>query len=138
MSISDSVARAECVPSASTGAGRVVVFNNMITPYTDRLYRALAAEGLDLAVLSCARQEPNRAWAETLAPSYPHQVLEAFSIRLGPGRFAHLNRGIFAALDQLSPALLVINGFYPSMALAVLWAALRHVPLALTIDGWRA
>ncbi|QDK36058.1 glycosyltransferase family 4 protein [Sphingomonas sp. IC081] len=114
---------------------KVVIFNNMLTPYTARLYNNLVARGLDLTVLSCTAVESNRSWG-AFSVQFAHVVLPGMVVRLGPGRFAHVNRGVFRTLDRLSPDLLVINGFYPSMLAGYLWARWRKRRLALTIDGW--
>jgi glycosyltransferase involved in cell wall biosynthesis len=116
---------------------RVVVFNNMITPYTNRLYNALAGTELDLTVLSCTAQEANRSWVETFEPAYAHEVLPGKALPVGPSRYAHLNRGIAATLGRLRPDVLVINGIYPSMLIAAWWSVCSGTPLALATDGWR-
>lgn len=116
--------------------GRVVVFNNILAPYTARLYNALVESGMDLKVVSAAGTEPNRDWRAGDGNGFEHIVLPGFRLRLGPQRFAYFNRNIISTLNRLKPALLVINGFYPSMLIAVLWAMATRTPLALTIDGW--
>ncbi|GLH76761.1 hypothetical protein SSBR45G_16690 [Bradyrhizobium sp. SSBR45G] len=116
---------------------RVVVFNNMITPYTNRLYNELVAQGLDLAVLSCTEQEADRSWAGSFEPHYPHRTVAGISLPLSRSRYTHVNVGVGRALSALAPAALVVNGFYPSMLAGAVWAQLRGRPLALTIDGWR-
>jgi glycosyltransferase involved in cell wall biosynthesis len=115
---------------------RVVVFNNMITPYTNRLYNELVDRGLDLAVLSCVAQEPDRKWADSIAPRYPHDIVPGFSFGLSRSRFTHINFHIRRALRRLAPDILFINGFFPSMLAATIWAIANKRTLALTIDGW--
>jgi glycosyltransferase involved in cell wall biosynthesis len=116
--------------------GRVVVFNNILTPYTTRLYNGLVERGLDLAIVSASGAEPNRNWGQNTAIRFEHVVLRGIRIALGPQRFAYLNLGIFSTLSRLKPGLLVINGFYPSMLIAVLWTIITRTRLALAIDGW--
>jgi glycosyltransferase involved in cell wall biosynthesis len=116
---------------------RVVVFNNMITPYTNRLYNELRRGGQDIIVLSCSRQEANRSWADAITPLYPHFVLPGRSFAISTGRYVHVNFGIVSVLARLKPDLLLINGFYPSMLIAALWAIITRTRLGLTIDGWR-
>jgi len=118
-------------------APRVVVFNNMITPYTNRLYNELADRGLDLAVLSCTAQEPDRAWAKSFTPRYQTRVVPGVSLPLSRARHTHLNFGIGRALKELAPDVLFVNGFYPSMLAGAAWARANGRTLALTIDGWR-
>lgn len=112
-----------------------VEFNNMVTPYTRRLFDRLSADGLGLAVVSCTRSESNRRWRLAGESGFHHEVLRGISVEVGPRRFAHLNRGIFRTLSRLRPKLLVLNGFYPSMLLGLLWARLTRTPVALRVDG---
>jgi len=125
-------------PAARQGAtqGGVVFLNNIVTPYTNRLFNAAVEAGLSLTVVSAAEAEPNRAWGSLARSGYHHLVLRGFRVRLGAGRFAYLNRGVFRTLNALRPRLLVINGFYPTMLLAVLWAVVTRTRLMLSIDGW--
>ncbi|MES2043248.1 MAG: glycosyltransferase family 4 protein [Pseudomonadota bacterium] len=112
-----------------------VEFNNMVTPYTRRLFDRLNADGLGLAVVSCTRSERNRRWRLAGESGFRHEVLPGVQVEVGPRRFAHLNRGIFRTLSRLRPRLLVLNGFYPSMLLGLLWARLTRTPVALRVDG---
>lgn len=73
---------------------RVVVFNNMVTPYTNRLYNELVDRGLDLAVLSCTEQEPDRSWAGSFEVRYPHRTVPGVSFPLSRSRHTHVNFGI--------------------------------------------
>ncbi len=117
-------------------APRVVVFNNMITPYTNRLYNELVARGMDLAVLSCTAQEPDRRWAQSISPRYECRTVPDFPLPVSRSRYTHVNFGIGRALRALDPDVLIVNGFFPSMLTAALWAGRRRITLALTIDGW--
>jgi hypothetical protein len=126
------------VKDTIVSARRVVVFNNMITPYTNRLFNLIVKAGHSLTVVSCSAQESNRSWADTLAPTYRHIVLPGRFVRFGPSRFAHVNSRIFRTLNELDPDTLVINGIYPSMMLAALWASLRRRRLIFQTDGWKA
>lgn len=112
-----------------------VEFNNMVTPYTRRLFDRLSADGLGLAVVSCTQSERNRRWRLAGENGFRHEVLPGVTVEVGPRRFAHLNRGIFRTLSRLRPRLLVLNGFYPSMLLGLLWARLTRTPVALRVDG---
>lgn len=117
------------------GTVAVVELNNMVTPYTDRLFARLRQNGLGIAVLSCTIREANRDWVLDAERRYGHTVLPGVSFRVGPRRYAHWNGGIATALDRLRPKLLVLNGFYPSMLLGWRWARRTGTPIALRIDG---
>jgi glycosyltransferase involved in cell wall biosynthesis len=56
-------------------------------------------------------------------------------MRVGARRYAHLNRGIFAALSAWHGRRLTITGLYPSMLIALLWARATRTPVALHVDG---
>jgi glycosyltransferase involved in cell wall biosynthesis len=116
--------------------GRTVIFNNMVTPYSNRLYNELRERGHNIAVISCSDQEPNRSWAQSITPNYPHKVLPGYAFQLSEARFAHVNTGIFRALRGSRPSRLIINGFYPSMLSAAIWAVATGTPLGLITDGW--
>lgn len=116
---------------------RITILNNMVTPYTNRLYNAVSRAGLALSVVSCSARESNRSWGDNAPAVYPHIVLKERSIALGPGRYAHLNSGVGAALAATCPDFLFINGFYPTMLKGATWAALLGVPMGLITEGWR-
>lgn len=113
----------------------VVEFNNMVTPYTNRLFNSLADGGLRIGVLSCTARERNRQWGAIEQQRYTHRVLRGIELRVAPRRLAHFNLGIWSALSRMKPRLLVLNGFYPSMLAAWGWARWTGTPFALRIDG---
>ena len=47
---------------AAPALGGVVFLNNIVTPYTNRLFNAAVAAGVRLTVVSAAAGEPNRGW----------------------------------------------------------------------------
>lgn len=113
----------------------LVEFNNMVTPYTSRLFNRLAEDGVLLGVLSCTASESNRRWGEPGPKLYAHEILRGVELRVAPRRYAHLNLGIWHALGRMRPRLLVLNGFYPSMLIAWAWARWTRTPVALRVDG---
>ncbi|MEO7691164.1 MAG: glycosyltransferase family 4 protein [Sphingomonas sp.] len=115
-----------------------VEFNNMVTPYTDRLFTRLKNDGLELAVVSCTRAERNRSWSLSAKKPYAHEVLRGLELEVGPRRFAHLNRGIFRTLSRLRPKMIVLTGFYPSMLFGLAWSRWTGTPIALRVDGGEA
>lgn len=123
--------------SGTRRSERIVIFCAMLSPYTNALYNQLIGMGLQVSVLCCTEQEPNRSWARSFTPNYDNRVLRGVHIRLGSSRFAHFNLGIARALRAMKPDLLIISGFFPSMAIAACWAVLTGTRLGLTCDGWR-
>jgi glycosyltransferase involved in cell wall biosynthesis len=117
---------------------RVVICNNMVTPYTNRLFNDLVDRGIELHVLSCTLRETNRKWSGDYAKKYDHVVLTGFEYVLnGPTRVIHFNPGLWRALGHFKPELITINGIYPTMLVAVLWSLVHRIPMALLTDGWR-
>jgi glycosyltransferase involved in cell wall biosynthesis len=116
---------------------RVVVFKNMVSPYTNRLFNGLVEAGVNVQVASCVEQEPNRSWATTMEKLYESHVLSGVTVKVGTGRYAHASFGIYRYLNRVQPEAVMINGFYPSMLIAASWAIVHRKPLGLTIDGWR-
>lgn len=116
---------------------RITILNNMVTPYTNRLYNRLVRDGMRLSVLSCSAQEANRSWGDIEAAEYPHSVLAGRALDLGAGRYAHINSGIGAALARTQPDFLFINGIYPTMLLAAAWAFFHRTPMGFITEGWR-
>jgi len=112
-----------------------VEFNNMVTPYTNRLFDRLKNDGLEFAVVSCTRAERNRSWSVSPTKAYAHEILPGIELEVGPRRFAHLNRGVFRTLSRLRPRMIVLTGFYPSMLLGLVWSRWTGTPIALRIDG---
>jgi len=125
------------VTSARPSPARLdaVEFNNMVTPYTDRLFTRVNQDGLKLAVVSCTQAERNRSWRVPASKPYHHEILRGIELEVGPRRFAHLNRGIFRTLSRLRPKMLVLTGFYPSMLLGLVWSRWTGTPVALRVDG---
>ena len=117
-------------------AKRVTILNNMVTPYTNRVYEALWREGVSISVVSCTGQEANRSWGDIGRPIYPHTVLPGRAFRLGSGRYAHVNSGVGTALQRSRPDFLFINGFYPTMLMGAGWALARSLPMGLITEGW--
>jgi glycosyltransferase involved in cell wall biosynthesis len=118
-------------------ATRITILNNMVTPYTNRLYERLWQEGVSVSVVSCTSKEANRSWGENDRALYPHAVLPGRVLKLGPGRYAHVNSGAGAALSATRPDFLFINGFYPTMLSGAWWALRNGVPMGLITEGWR-
>jgi glycosyltransferase involved in cell wall biosynthesis len=115
---------------------RITIFNSMLYPNNHRVFDYLARTlPINLYLVSCIGREPNRRWSIPEAESYATHVLKGTWIKLGEGRFAHINYGIWKALNNTKPDLLIINGVYPSMVSARLWSSINKVPLAFYTDG---
>lgn len=114
---------------------RVQLFNNIMAPYTSRLWAALAAE-YQVLVCSCAGAEANRNWADDFSIRFAHVTLPGISLRLNPARYAHLNIGVWRQLRAFRPELVICNGFYPTMMIAALACLFLRIPYIIQNDGW--
>ncbi len=117
---------------------RVAICNNMVTPYTNRLFNHIVGiASFDLSVVSCTARESNRNWQERYAGCYNHTILRGVEFALPNSRSAHFNFGMWRSLRGLSPDLVAINGVYPTMLVAALWSYVHRKPLVFLTDGWR-
>src|SRR5690242_2522882 len=115
---------------------RVVVCNNMVSPYTNRLFNYIQGRGVDLHVISCTLREENRGWSGDYAKKYDHAILKGIQYRISGSRIIHLNWGMWRTLSRLQPELVTINGLYPTMLIAALWSFIHRTPMAFLTDGW--
>jgi glycosyltransferase involved in cell wall biosynthesis len=116
---------------------RIAICNNMVTPYTNRIFNHVVDRyGLDLTVISCAAREKNRQWSQRYAVQYRHVLLRGIEFDLPGSRTAHINAGMWRSLARLSPDVVAINGIYPTMLVAALWACAHRKPLVFLTDGW--
>jgi glycosyltransferase involved in cell wall biosynthesis len=116
---------------------RVAVCNNMVSPYTNRLFNYIEDRGIDLHVISCTLREKNRGWSGNYAKKYEHVVLKGIQYRITGSRIIHLNWGMWRTLSRLQPELVTINGLYPTMLIAAFWSLIHRTPMAFLTDGWR-
>jgi glycosyltransferase involved in cell wall biosynthesis len=117
---------------------KVAICNNMVTPYTNRLFNYIAdSKKIILEVISCTTRERIRSWPETYSKKYDHVVLNGIEVSLGGARILHINAGVWHALNTFKPDVVAINGIYPSMLIAAAWAHANRIPLVFLTDGWR-
>lgn len=117
---------------------RVAFCNNMVSPYTNRLFNYIATSGVvDLHVVSCTAREKNRNWTGRYAQKYDHIILKGIEFALAPSRIVHINIGMWRTLNRLKPDVVSINGIYPTMLVAVLWSLAHRIPFTFSTDGWR-
>ncbi|TGD95679.1 glycosyltransferase family 4 protein [Methylobacterium nonmethylotrophicum] len=114
----------------------VVVVTGALAPYTQVLYRALAA-ALDrpLAVLACTAREPARQWQLAAADGYDFSVLPGLRWHRDAVRNLYVNPGVVTRLARLRPAAVILNDFSPTMAMAALAARSLRIPYAIRTDG---
>ncbi|SFF53386.1 Glycosyltransferase involved in cell wall bisynthesis [Methylobacterium sp. yr596] len=123
-------------PVLSATARPVVVVTGALAPYTQVLYRALAAT-LDapLTVLACAAREPARQWQLAAADGYGFSVLPGLRWHRDAVRNLYVNPGVVLRLAALRPAAVILNDFSPTMAMAALAARALRVPYGIRTDG---
>jgi glycosyltransferase involved in cell wall biosynthesis len=109
----------------------------MVTPYTNRLFNEVARCGeIELTVMSCTAREKNRSWDTVYLSDYEHVVLKGVELSLAAERIIHFNFSAWSRLSAIKPAVVAINGLYPTMLICALWAISRRVPLVFLTDGW--
>jgi glycosyltransferase involved in cell wall biosynthesis len=116
---------------------RILAISEIPTPYRLPLYRALAArDDLDLEVVFCAADQPDRPWQlhDALA-GVPHRVLRNIPLRLRPrtsGFVYEVNPEIFAVLHDARPDLIVVGGYAVFAEQAAIGFARAHgIPYVL-------
>lgn len=115
---------------------KILVFNNIVSPYTSRLWSSLSSV-YKILVVSCSGGESNRNWSDDIANDFQHKILRGFCIKLSPARFAHVNIGFRKEIIDFNPDLVVCNGFYPTMLGVALICRLRKIPYVIQNDGWK-
>ncbi len=107
---------------------RVLLLTEIIAPYRIPVFNALARhEGLDLHVIFLAETDKKlRQWdIYKNEIRFSHQVLPSWRWRAGKGNFL-LNRGLWSALNKVSPQTIICGGYnYAASWEALLWAR-RH------------
>ncbi|KMO21014.1 glycosyltransferase [Methylobacterium platani] len=118
------------------GERPVVVVTGALAPYTQVLYRALAA-ALDrpLTVLACAAREPARQWELAAADGYGFAVLPGLRWHRDAVRNLYVNPSVVPRLAGSRPAAVILNDFSPTMAMAALAARTLRIPYGIRTDG---
>lgn len=112
---------------------RIVLVTNEPPPYRVPIFNLIAKSGLDFQVIFCAKREPNRYW--NLPPmEFEHRYLQERFATI-KGRYIHHNPDVFAALKQLSPDVIVNDGFNPTNLYAFAYAQLRNIVHVPMTDG---
>jgi glycosyltransferase involved in cell wall biosynthesis len=118
----------------STVSTRLVILTEIIAPYRIPVFNALASHPeLDLHVAFLAETDKSlrqwRVYKEEIRFSY--QILPSWRWRLGKSNFLG-NRGLWAALDTISPQVIICGGYnYLASWEALLWARRRRVAFVL-------
>jgi glycosyltransferase involved in cell wall biosynthesis len=95
---------------------RIVVLSEIPTPYRAPLYRRLAERpDIELDVLFCSREQPDRPWAlDGALEGVRHTYLPGFGVRFGGRRntFVYeVNATVVREIRRLRPDVLVIGGY---------------------------
>ncbi len=113
---------------------RLIIITEIISPYRIPLFNALAQRPeVDLHVLFLGETDPSlrewRVYWEEIKFSF--EVLRSWRKRIGRYN-ALLNAGVFSALNQYKPELILCGGYSYVASWASLWWARRHkVPFLL-------
>lgn len=102
-------------PVAAGRTARVSLLTNMVPPYRDTLFSAIAAspEVAQLRVLVCTEREVDREWSVPAPTTYAQKHLSGFTLNLPRGqdgrRILHFRFGIFWDLLRHRPDGLIIG-----------------------------
>ncbi|MEQ8731988.1 glycosyltransferase family 4 protein [Roseitalea porphyridii] len=102
-------------PVAAGRTARVSLLTNMVPPYRDTLFSAIAAslEVAQLRVLVCTEREVDREWSVPGPTTYTQERLSGFTLNLRRGqdgrRILHFRFGIFWDLLRHRPDALIIG-----------------------------
>jgi glycosyltransferase involved in cell wall biosynthesis len=113
--------------------GKIALVTNIPVPYRVPVYRKIVEAGIDLSVVYLAPREPDRFW--TLPQQDNYEVTLASRVITFRGRHIHIGSGIGAALDKLSPSMVVTTGYNPPHLRAFHWAIRNRRPHIVQTDG---
>lgn len=118
-------------PSNPVPRIRLAIVTNIPAPYRLPVYEQLTADpGIDLCVFFCSGREPDREWNLGQA-RFAHTFLKESFVSYR-GRYIHINRDVWPALQSFKPHIVVTTGFNPTHLLAYAWARIhgaRHVAM---------
>src|SRR5215510_12376445 len=103
---------------------RVAVLTNILTPYRIPLFEAIHQRVDDLTILLMAESEENRLWK--IQPStLKTVVLPGLHIRTPRSEVSlHFNRGVFKALRECNPDIVLSGGFTLANFIALVYCRL--------------
>jgi glycosyltransferase involved in cell wall biosynthesis len=113
---------------------RLMILTEIIAPYRIPVFNVLARRaGLDLHVIFLAETDETvrqwRVYKDEIC--FSHQILPSWRRRAGRTSIL-INRGLWSALNKVSPQVVICGGYnYPASWEALLWARRRRVPFVL-------
>ncbi|MGD0417552.1 MAG: glycosyltransferase family 4 protein [Terriglobales bacterium] len=119
---------------------RLVILTEIIAPYRISVFNVLARRaGLDLHVIFLAEtDETLRQWRVYKNEiCFSHQILPSWRWRAGKSSLL-INRGLWSALNQVSPQVIICGGYnYAASWEALLWARRHGVAFVLWSESNR-
>ncbi len=147
MRIDRRIAAAPCTPTTNvpTIAGptsrapiRVAIITGAIAPYTNRLFDSAASQlDVEIEVLACEAIEPQRKWLLPKPEHYTLTHLPGLRYHVSYTSHIYFNPAVIGRLRRSRPDIVVLDGFFPTVLLAALWAFRARVPVAVMTDGSR-
>jgi glycosyltransferase involved in cell wall biosynthesis len=105
---------------------KLAVLTNILTPYRIPLFAAMQKHVDELTVLLMAEREENRQWQLGGVP-FKTRCLPGFHIK--PPSYdvsVHVNYGVFRALREIGPDVILSGGFGPANVAALLYCKLNR------------
>lgn len=110
---------------------KIAIVTNELAPYRTPVFSALAAlPDVQLHVISCVKNEPNRLW-DCPPPACELTLLRRRFVTWR-GRYIHCNVDVLRVLRDYAPDVVVTDGYNPTHLLAFAYARrqrIAHVPM---------
>lgn len=107
---------------------RLLIITNILSPYRERLFVAMSKRVQNLDLLLTAESETNRNWSHQNS-ELKTKVLPGLHLRRNGRRSdIHLNLGVFSALSQAKPEIVLSGGTSLAVVVASIWCQLNRVP----------
>lgn len=121
------------------GSVKIALLTNLVAPYRRAAFNALAARAKSVAgschVICTDPNETQHIWPTKPVQFHCHP-LPGIRVPLGENRRLSFNFGLTRTLLRITPNVLILSGFGPTMWRAQNWAKQHYIPTVLYFDGW--
>lgn len=109
---------------------KIVLITNIPAPYREKMHECLSKQLIGFyKVIYCSEKEMDRKWKVRYG-DYPKEILSETH-----NNAIHNNPEVIKSLNKLSPDVVIIMGFYPTMLYAYLWTIFKSKKLIVFTDG---
>ena len=118
---------------------KIALLTNLVAPYRRAAFNALAARAKSVAgschVICTDPNETQHIWPTKPVQFHCHP-LPGIRVPLGENRRLSFNFGLPRTLSRITPNVLILSGFAPTLWRAQNWAKQHYIPTVLYFDGW--